>query len=201
MIVIPAILTRNEKELAEKLNILKDYSGMIQIDVCDGKFVKNKTVGLDHLDKIKNNLELHLMVRNPSKIKKFPRTTDTVIFHIGAEKHPESLIKKLKQKYSVGIALNPETPVTEIIKLIPLVDKILVMTVHPGFAGQTFLKSQLRKIKQLRNLTKKPIEVDGGINDKTAKLVKKAGATELAVGSYVLNSNNIKKTISSLAKS
>ncbi len=196
--VIPAILATNEKELNFKLNRLKDYKKLIQIDVCDGKFVRNKTVSLNYLNKIKNDLELHLMVKNPSAMKTFPKKTKSIIFHIEAEKNPEQLIKRLKSKYSVGIALNPETSINKIKKYLSIVDKILVMTVHSGFGGQKFLTSQLKKIKQLRKLTRKPIEVDGGINDKTAKLAKKAGATEMAVGNYILMSENPKKTIEHL---
>ena len=177
---------------------------MLHIDIMDGHFVPNITIGpvvVSHIRKVtKLPLDVHLMIENPEKlIDSFVRAgSDMITLHI--ETITKLKLKRQKAKLSakgvkLGISLNPATPLSKIKDVLGLVDFVLVMSVNPGFSGQAFISGVLPKIRQLRSIFKGDIAVDGGINDKTAKQVIKAGANILAAGSYVFTAKDAKLAI------
>ncbi|MBU1198337.1 MAG: ribulose-phosphate 3-epimerase [Nanoarchaeota archaeon] len=178
-----------------------DTANSVHLDVMDGKFVPQKTFDHTLLEKIDTKLNkiVHLMVKQPEKIvdKYIKAGAEGIIFHIEAIRSPKKLIEHLKKKkVSVGIALNPETPLKKIEKILPDVDLVLVMTVKPGKGGQKMMKTPLKKVKSIRKkYPMKDIAVDGGINADTAYLAIEAGANILVSGSYIFNSNDPKLAI------
>lgn len=169
----------------------------IHFDVMDGVFVNNITFGCDMLKAVKKNSDLiidtHLMIVDPIKyIQNFANCgSDYITFHYEATNDPISVINKIHEcGKKAGISVKPNTPISEVEHLIGLVDMFLVMTVEPGFGGQGFIYDTLDKIKQVKNIIQNNgfntlIEVDGGINQDTASLVKNAGADVLVSGSYL----------------
>ncbi len=206
--VIPAILAADKKEFEKKFFVAKNFS-LVQIDLCDGKFVKNKTVSpVDLVSFSLPRTEFHLMVVDVDHyVEHCVRlNAETIVFHVESCKNDAEvlhLIRHIKShNVKVGIAVNPETGIARIKKFIKLVDQILVMTVHPGFGGQKFIVKMLPKIKALRNLNKKiNIEVDGGINFDTIRLASKAGANMFVAGNAILNAKNPKKAYEELLNS
>lgn len=173
----------------------------------DGKFVENTTFGPDLVQKVDTNLikDVHLMVKNPEKVvDDYIRAgADIITFHPEVCKSPKKLIDHIKEKgVMVGLALNPEIPVKKIEKFLGDIDRVLVMTVHPGKGGQKMLKTPIKKIKFIRKKQSMiHIAVDGGVNDKTASSVIEAGANILVSGSYVFNSVDPKIAIDILRNS
>lgn len=177
---------------------------MLHIDVMDGHFVPNITIGpvvVKHIRKItKLPLDVHLMIKNPEDfIDAFVSAgSDMITVHI--ETISRGKIKKLRARLKssgvkLGISLNPDTSLTKIKGVLHLADFILVMSVNPGFSGQSFIYKVLAKIKKLRAIFKKDIAVDGGINGETAKLTIRAGANILAAGSYIFGAKDVKSAI------
>ena len=180
---------------------------MIHIDVMDGHFVPNITIGpavVKDLHRItKLPLDVHLMIEKPEKfIDDFVRAgSDMITVHI--ETISKSKVKSQKSKLDkrdvkLGISLNPGTPLSKIKDLLSIVDFVLVMTVNPGFGGQKFIPAVLAKIKQLRSIYDSDISVDGGINDKWAGKIIQAGANILACGSYIFGAKDYKRAIERL---
>lgn len=200
--IIPAIIAPSQKELEEKINSLEKAAKKFQLDIMDGKFVPNRS--LDFNFKLPPNLNLHfeahLMVVNPAEwIKKYWQKVETILSPIETCQNPAEILKFLKNKKRVGFALNPKTPIDKIKNYLSLIDQVLILTVEPGFYGGKFLPQVLEKVRALRKL--KPdldIEVDGGINPKTIKMVAEAGANLLVSGSYIFNSKNPRKAIHTL---
>lgn len=186
MQIVPTILAQDKQEFEQKIQKIKKLGfKSAQIDICDGKFVKNKTFW-----SLKTNLdfELHLMVQNPEKIIKQVKNAKNIkriIFHLEAVKNPKKIINLIRNyNFQAGLAINPETPVFKIKKYLKYLDLVLIMSVHPGFSGQKFIPETTKKIKELRRLDQKIlIEVDGGINKEIAPKIIKSGADILAVGS------------------
>ena len=195
--VIPSLIAKNQKELNERFSKIKSQFRIFQLDVMDGKFVKNKSLMFNFkLPKGKFKYEAHLMVKNPKVwIIKNWKKADTIIFHIESTNDSKYLIKLIKsKKRKVGIAINPKTNVKKIIPFLNSIDMILIMTVTPGKYGSKFLPNVLKKVKEIRKLKPKlNIEVDGGINNKTIARAKKAGANRFILGSYLQKSKNVKK--------
>jgi len=185
--IIPAVLESNAKRFEKSLKIAELLSKKIQVDVADGKFVKNKTVGIDILKKIKtkSKIEFHLMVKNPKKyIDAISKKADLIAIHCEIPNFQKFISKKVK-----AVAINPGTSVKKISPVAKKIKKIIVLTVHPGEQGRRFIQSALKKIKQIKGMNKNIIvQVDGGINDKTIKLAEKAGADEFVVGHYIIKS-------------
>lgn len=201
--IIPAILTNNLSDFQEKLKKVKNLSSWLQIDISDGKFTPNKTLNLEELLslKFKQNLELHLMVFDPEKyfLTAEKLKAKRVIIHFEAvEKNIEELFSK-KYPFTLGLALNPETPVEKIIPYLSKINFILILGVTPGAQGQKFQEQVLEKIKKIKKLSPKTIiEVDGGINETTIQKVNQAGADIFVVGSALLKVKEPKKIVKRL---
>jgi len=206
--IAPSILSANFSDLKGELKkVERAGADLIHVDVMDGHFVPNITIGpvvVKYMRKVtKLPLDVHLMIKNPAKyIAPFVNAgSDMITVHIETVslKGLAAIAKSLRSKgIKVGISLNPMTPITKIKNVLSLVDFVLIMSVNPGFGGQAFIPSAVKKIKRLRAIFKKDISVDGGINNINAKLVKKAGANILVAGSYIFGAKNSKLAINSL---
>lgn len=202
--IIPAIIAKSQKEFEEKINKVKDFVDIIQLDIMDAEFVPNSSIDFDF--KIPSSyckFEAHLMIQDPlGWVEKYYMRVDTILVHIESCKDPEKVIYIVKKKgKQIGFVLNPETPIESIEKFLDDIDQVLIMTVNPGFYGSAFLPEMLKKVKILRNIrTDLDIEVDGGVTDKTIKLVNESGANLFVSGSYIVNSDNVQKSIDNLEK-
>jgi len=200
--IIPSIIAKNQKELNARLRKVSGHARIVQLDVMDGKFVKNKSLIFDfNLPRGRMKYEAHLMMKDPQNwIKKNSRKVDVIIIHAESSVDILELIKLVKSKKKrVGIAINPRSSVASIRSYLGKTNMVLVMTVHPGKYGAKFLPAMLSKIKQLRGL--KPemnIEVDGAVSDKTISRLRKSGANSFVVGSYLQKSGDVGKAIKGL---
>jgi ribulose-phosphate 3-epimerase len=182
----------------------------VHIDVMDGQFVPNLTFGASVVKCLRKTTKLffdcHLMVENPEKyIADFKAAgADQIVVHAEATKHLHRCIQKIKSEgLKAGVALNPATSLSVVEEILPYVDMVLLMSVNPGFGGQSFIESTVPKIARLKKMLDEAgltvdIQVDGGINDKTSKQVRAAGANILVAGSYVYGAADTKATIDAL---
>lgn len=207
--ISPSIIAADQARLAyEVKRIERAGADLLHIDVMDGNFVPNITIGpgitqaVSRVSKVP--VDTHLMIINPGKyIKAFADAgSDYITIHIETCKNnAQKVIARIKAcGKKAGISLNPATPLSAIKKLLKNVDMVLVMTVKPGFYGQKFKKSVLPKIKALRKIYKGIISVDGGINKDTCREAIASGADMLVSGSYVFKAKNAKAAIESLRK-
>lgn len=204
--IAPSLLSADFSDLKnEVINIEKAGATHLHLDVMDGAFVPNITFGKDVISAIRKHTKLifdiHMMVENPERYIKYmvDAGANSITIHAESTKHLDRAINLIKS-YGVKacVALNPATPISVVENVAYLLDMILVMSVNPGFGGQKFIPQALDKIQKLRELYPDiDIEVDGGINDKTAKLAKTAGANVLVAGSYVFG-GDYKQRIESL---
>ncbi|MFH1398293.1 MAG: ribulose-phosphate 3-epimerase [Candidatus Omnitrophota bacterium] len=203
--IAPSILSADFGCLKDEIRKVEIAGAdMLHIDVMDGHFVPNITIGpvvVKDIRKItKLPLDVHLMIENPEDyVDSFVKAgSDMITFHIETISKAELRDKcqELRKKgVKVGISLNPPTPLAKIKGVLKFVDFVLVMSVNPGFGGQEFIPSAVLKIKQLRAIFKGDIAVDGGLNEVNAGKVIPAGANILAAGSYIFKSNNYKEAI------
>ena len=211
MLVAPSILSADFGKLNEEIIAICDGGcDLIHVDVMDGHFVPNMTIGpvvVSAVAKIATKpLDVHLMVEDNSFfIDLFaPLKPEYISFHIESEKHPHRVIQKLRALgIKPAIVLNPHFNPDSIEYLIEDLDMVLLMSVNPGFGGQKFIPSVIEKAKQLKELIKKRnpnclIQVDGGVNDKNIHELKAAGVDVVVAGSYVYGSNDYSKAIKSL---
>lgn len=210
--IIPAILVKTRKILLEYIKKVERYVKRIHIDIMDNKFVPNLTLGTKELNELPQNVayEFHWMVYTPEKwiIKtkqKYPKAKQKYfhIVHIEAiDKNWEQIKKAVKNVHgNIGLAINPETPIKKVFPYIRDVKKVLIMSVHPGFSGQKYIKKVEKKILILRKkFPRLDIEVDGGINSKTVISAIKSGANKIAVASAVFDTKNAKRAIEKLRK-
>ena len=210
IIISPSILSADFANLERDIKIVKDNGAdWIHVDVMDGHFVPNITIGVPvvkSLKKITNlPLDVHLMIENPDKyIEPFVNAGANILtFHY--ETVPENkiadLILKIKSfGIKAGISIKPKTRPDVLLPYLDIVDMVLVMTVEPGFGGQSFMNDCAEKIKFIRQNAPENliIQVDGGINAQTGKICKDFGANSLVAGSYIYGANNIKQAIESL---
>jgi ribulose-phosphate 3-epimerase len=193
--IAPSILSADFSRLGDEIaQVEKTGITMLHLDVMDGHFVPNITIGPVVIAKIRkcSNLffDSHLMISEPEKYADafIKAGVDNITFHIEVVPNPTDFIKKLHDAgVCASLCLNPETPVSAIEKYAPLADMILVMTVHPGFGGQSFIHEAARKIKPIRQIVGPNIriEVDGGIDAKTTPIVAELGADTLVAGNAV----------------
>ena len=200
--IIPSILVKTREEMTEKIMAVEPYVERVHLDIADGIFVPNMTImGLEEMGELDTNLKIgvHLMVSKPENhiVHWLETVADKFVFHIEATSQAQKVIDAAKEaEKSVGIALNPQTPITKIEPFVDQVDFVHFMTVEPGFYGGKFVDSVIDKIKEFHFLyPDKPIEVDGGITPETAPKLIEAGATLLVVGSYIWDSENLEKAI------
>jgi len=200
--IIPAVIAKSQKEFEEKINKVKDFVDIIQLDFMDGKFVPNNSINFDFkMVSSDCEFEAHLMIQDPLKwVEKHYKKVDTVLVHIESCKDSQKVIDIVKKKGKrIGFVLNPETSIDSIQNFLDDIDQVLIMTVNPGFYGSPFLPKMIDKIKKLRKKCPNlDIEVDGGITDKTIGFVNEAGANLFVSGSYIVKSDNVKKAIDNL---
>ena len=208
--ISPSILSADFSQLGDEIKRLEEGGAdMIHVDVMDGHFVPNLTIGPPVIKTLRNCTKLpfdvHLMIDPVHKyIKNYAEAgADIITIHPEATENLKDSIKHIKELgKKVGVSLNPETKTDIVMKFLTEIDLILIMSVHPGFGGQKFIPEVLNKIKELKNIKSSQnlnfdIEVDGGIDFNNSKLVVKAGANILVSGTTIFKNNNgdIKKNI------
>ena len=211
VLVAPSILSADFSKLGEEIKAV-EHAGAdwIHIDVMDGHFVPNITIGPVVVSKIRKIsdifFDVHLMIENPGKyVEQFAKAgADLITIHAEVCDDILSTINKIKDLgCKVGVSINPETSLDVIKEIIQNVDLVLIMSVHPGFGGQSFIEDVLPKIKKTRDIISKidkeiHLEVDGGINDKTAKTAIEYGADVLVAGNFVFTNASYRDAIKSL---
>lgn len=209
MIIAPSILSADFGDLNNSIKKVSDAE-WLHVDVMDGHFVPNISIGpvvVKGLRKYtKQVLDTHLMISDPLKYAKHfvAAGSDSITFHVEAVTNVVYTINELKKlNVPIGISIKPGTSVESVKEYLPLVDQVLVMSVEPGFGGQSFMPEALDKIKELSSLketlqTTFTIVVDGGINEVTGRQCKEAGVDALVAGSYIFNNDNPSERIKSL---
>ncbi len=211
MYVAPSVLSADFGNLQRDVEAICEAGcDFVHVDVMDGHFVPNLTIGPVVVSAIAacatKPLDIHLMVENNTFFVDMfaPLKPEYISFHIEEEKHPHRLIQKIRSLgIKPAIVLNPHTPPESIEYLLGDLDMVLLMSVNPGFGGQSFIESVLPKAKKLSLMRDKInpkclIEVDGGVSDKNIALLKDAGVDIVVAGSYVFNHKNKKEAIESL---
>ncbi|NWJ50056.1 MAG: ribulose-phosphate 3-epimerase [Bacteroidetes bacterium] len=212
-LIAPSILAANFLELGTDIELLnKSDADWIHVDVMDGRFVPNISFGMPIIKAVKTiakkPLDVHLMIEEPGKyFNDFKAAgADILTVHYEACPHLHKDIQTIHNLgMKAGIALNPHTPLNVLEEIVPDVDLILIMSVNPGFGGQSFIKGSISKISRLRNMIDKTgskalIEVDGGVDLNNAKILFDAGVNVLVAGSSVFGSTDPMDTITRLKK-
>ncbi|MDR1104507.1 MAG: ribulose-phosphate 3-epimerase [Endomicrobium sp.] len=212
IIIAPSILSADFSNLERDVKMLEQFGAdWVHIDVMDGHFVPNITIGSGVVKSLRGITKLffdvHLMITNPEKYWIDFKTAgaDLIVFHQEILADKKKLAREIKDSgVKVGVSIKPKTSVEEIENLLPHIDLVLVMTVEPGFGGQSFMEDMVPKIKRLRKVidAKKYnclIEIDGGINAQTSKICIEAGADVLVSGSYIFSAEDPREAIKSLS--
>ncbi len=210
--IAPSMLSADFSKMGEELSRVENAGAdVIHLDVMDGVFVPNITFGIKMVKDLRKvtslPLDCHLMIVNPQNyVEQFAKAgADYITVHYEACKENLENVLKLIKTHGVkcGLVINPDTPVEKVENLISLCDMVLVMSVFPGFGGQSFIASVLDKCRAIRRIIDQNgynclIEIDGGINDETAKLAVGAGCDVLVAGSAVFNAKDVGATIEKL---
>jgi ribulose-phosphate 3-epimerase len=214
ILIAPSILAANFAELGKEIKSVEDAGAdIIHVDVMDGHFVPNISLGPPVIKSIRKETELpfdvHLMISDPLKyIKPFADAgSDNITFHLEASGDPNEIISEIRNAgCSVGICLKPNTSADLILPLLEKIDLVLVMTVEPGFGGQSFMADMMPKVKEIREKIESDnlpvhLEVDGGIDENTVKTAVEAGANMLVAGTSVFrHPKGLKYAIDALRK-
>ena len=211
-LIAPSMLACDFGDLENEIKMVNNSkANWFHIDVMDGVFVPNISFGTPIMNVLKKYakkpLDVHLMIVNPDKyLEKFAELGSEVLtVHIEACTHLHRTVQKIKSlNMKAGVAINPHTPVSSLESIITEVDLVCVMSVNPGFGGQSFIDSTYQKVKDLKLLIEKYkskalIEIDGGVNSENATKLTEQGADVLVAGSFVFKSDNPTNTISTLS--
>ena len=204
--VAPSLLSADFSKLGEEIRQLcKNGADMLHVDVMDGHFVPNLTIGPVVIKDIKKSstvpLDVHLMMTNPLQYLQafIDAGADRITLHIEMDDDIDDALDYLRQQgIKRGICLKPKTKAEDLIPYLDKIDFVLIMTVEPGFGGQSFMTDQLKKISDVKKIIQNrpiDIEVDGGINDKTGALCVQNGADILVAGNYIFKASDIKDAI------
>lgn len=207
--ISPSILSADFGKLNQEIKEIEPYADLLHIDVMDGHFVPNITIGASVVKNIKTKLPVscHLMISDPVKYApEFAKYCDMISFHAELFENTAKLknaIKKIKAlKVKIGLVLNPDKPISIITPVLDMSDYVLIMSVYAGFPGQKFIPNVLKKIHLLRTKYnyKKDISIDGGINLTTVKKAVDAGANIIVAGSAIFGKKDRKKAIFDIRK-
>lgn len=211
VIISPSLLSADFLNLGQEVGMVnQSEADWFHLDVMDGVFVPNISYGMPIISRIKKAarkpLDVHLMIVQPERyIQAFCQAgADILTVHLEASIHLHRTLQEIKSMgMKAGVALNPHTAVNQLEDIIQDIDVVLVMSVNPGFGGQSFIRHSLEKVRKLRQLIETThsntiIEVDGGVNLATGKQLVEAGADALVAGSFVFNSPDPAKTIKEL---
>lgn len=206
ILVAPSILSADFSRLGEEVKAIERAGAdWVHVDVMDGHFVPNITMGPLVVKSIrpvtKLPIDVHLMIKEPERyIESFAKAgADIITFHIESDGEPKEIIRLIKYfKKRAGVSIKPNTNVSLISPILPMIDMVLVMTVEPGFGGQGFIPDCLPKIEEVRKIFRKDIEVDGGINEAFAKEVIAKGANVIVAGTSVFGTKDYAGAIKNL---
>lgn len=206
-----SILSADLLKLKDEIKkVMQSGADMLHFDVMDGNFVDNISFGFPMLEAVKKTtdicLDVHLMITSPLKyISRFAKEgADIITFHIESNDAPDAVIKAIRDcDVKVGMSLRPGTPFEEAVPYLDKIDMLLIMTVEPGFGGQSYIEAMTEKISQARkyiseNNLNVSIQVDGGINDKTAAIAAEAGAEIFVAGNYLFKAESMKEAVEKL---
>ncbi|BGE82627.1 ribulose-phosphate 3-epimerase [Staphylococcus croceilyticus] len=204
--IYPSLLSADFLNLKNEIALLEEAQvDGLHFDVMDGQFVPNISIGLPILDAVRSATQLpidvHLMIENPEQyIETFAEHgADMISIHVEATPHIHRALQMIKNAgKKAGVVINPGTPVEALMPILEMVDYVLIMTVNPGFGGQSFIEACATKVRLLRDIRESSelhfdIEVDGGINDETIGLCAENGATMFVTGSYFFKQDDYKK--------
>jgi ribulose-phosphate 3-epimerase len=211
-LIAPSMLASDFGKLEDEISMVNNSKAdWFHIDVMDGVFVPNISFGTPIMNVLKKSakkpLDVHLMIVNPDKyLEKFAELGSSVLtVHAEACTHLHRTVQKIKSlKMKAGVAINPHTPVSFLESIINDIDLVCLMSVNPGFGGQSFIENTYQKVEDLKSLIDKKnskaiIEIDGGVTSKNAKKLVEKGANILVAGSFVFKSDNPTETISTLS--